>query len=225
VSASVSPSPEPTPPVIERPLGIVQPIAVAGRRRFLPADAPFDEVLTSARAGFPQAFERLFSQLSRPLAAYFRSQGAADPAGSTNDVLLRVFRGIDRFEGDESQFRAWVFTIARNSLVDERRRARRRVTTTPMDPPDELLPEEPASEHGALARLGTRRAVEVIESLAPDQREVLLLRIVGDLTVDQVAAIVGKRPGAVKALQRRGLAAIRRRLGADTDAVAGGEPL
>lgn len=204
----------------ERGLGVVQPISMAARRRgrALSADAPFEEVLTSAKAGFPSAFELLFAQLGKPLAAYFRSQGAADPSGSANDVLLRVFQGIGRFDGDESQFRAWVFTIARNSLVDERRKARRRVTTTSVEPSEEQLPEEPDSEQGALARLGTREAVEVIESLVPDQREVLLLRIVGDLTVEQVATVVGKRPGAVKALQRRGLAAIRRKM------TAAGEP-
>jgi RNA polymerase sigma-70 factor (ECF subfamily) len=199
---------------VGRRAGVVQPISVANRRRgrVLAADAPFAEVLTSAKAGFPSAFELLFRQLSRPLAAYFRSQGASDPAGSVNDVLLRVFRGVDRFEGDEAGFRAWVFTIARNSLVDERRKARRRVTVTPMEPAEELLPEEPASEQRALTRLGTRDVVDAIDSLVPDQREVLLLRILGDLTVDQVAAVLGKRPGAVKALQRRGLAALRRRL-------------
>src|SRR5689334_16318692 len=89
-------------------LARVQPISAATRRRerALAPDAPFEEVLTSARAGFPAAFELLFARLAGPLAAYFRSQGAADPAGSTNDVLLRVFRGLDRFNGDENGFRA-----------------------------------------------------------------------------------------------------------------------
>ena len=196
-----------------RGLGVVAPIASARRRtRGLPADAPFEEVLTSAKAGFPSAFEVIFNRLARPLAAYFRTQGASDPAGSTNDVLLRVFRGIDRFEGDEGQFRAWVFTIGRNILVDERRRARRRVTTTAIEPIDDSRAAQPDSEQGALARLGSQDAVEAIRTLVPDQREVLLLRIVGDLTIEQVATVVGKRPGAVKALQRRGLAALRRRI-------------
>jgi RNA polymerase sigma factor (sigma-70 family) len=209
-----SPSPAGSAPqAVERGMGVVAPIASARRRtRGLPADAPFPEVLTSAKSGFPSAFEVLFNRLARPLAAYFRAQGAADPAGSTNDVLLRVFKGIGRFEGDEGRFRAWVFTIARNILVDERRRARRRVATTTIEPFDDQAAPHPDSEQGALARLGTREAVEVILGLVPDQREVLLLRIVGDLTVEQVAAVVGKRPGAVKALQRRGLATLRRRM-------------
>ncbi len=207
--------------VVQRAPGTVQPISLAARRRGRPllASAPFDEVLTSAKAGFPSAFEHLFSTLSKPLAAYFRSQGAADPAGSTNDVLARVFRGLERFQGDQDQFRAWVFTIARNSLIDERRRTRRRVALLANEPSEGQLPEEPDAEMDALNRLANRDAVKVIQSLVPDQREVLLLRIVGDLTVDQVANVVGKRPGAVKALQRRGLAALRRKM------MAGAVPL
>ena len=52
----------------------------------------------------------------------------------------------------------------------------------------------------------------MLGTLSEDQREVLLLRVVGDLSIEEVAKAIGKRPGAVKALQRRGLAAIRREL-------------
>ena len=52
----------------------------------------------------------------------------------------------------------------------------------------------------------------MLGTLSEDQRAVLLLRVVGDLSIEEVAKAVGKRPGAVKALQRRGLAAIRREL-------------
>jgi RNA polymerase sigma-70 factor (ECF subfamily) len=63
-----------------------------------------------------------------------------------------------------------------------------------------------------MARLSEARIAQVIERLAPAQRDVLLLRILGGLTIDEIAEAVGKRPGAVKALQRRGLAALRREL-------------
>jgi len=52
----------------------------------------------------------------------------------------------------------------------------------------------------------------LVGRLSPDQQSVLLLRIVGDLTVEEVARVVGKRRGAVKALQRRGLVALEREL-------------
>jgi RNA polymerase sigma-70 factor (ECF subfamily) len=192
---------------------VVQPISLAGRRPRSHADkVPFDEVITSAQAGFSWAYEHLFNQFARPLTAFFRAQSAVDPSGSANDVLLRVFQNLGRFSGNESQFRAWVFTIARNRLIDEHRRSRRRVTTQPLDHGFDGPAAGPDSEEQALGILGSRRAVEVIDGLVPDQREVLMLRIVGDLTIEQIAEIVGKRPGAVKALQRRGLAAIRRSL-------------
>jgi DNA-directed RNA polymerase specialized sigma24 family protein len=53
----------------------------------------------------------------------------------------------------------------------------------------------------------------VLEAISEDQRAVLLLRVIGDLSIEDVAKAVGKRPGAVKALQRRGLAAVKRELG------------
>lgn len=59
--------------------------------------------------------------------------------------------------------------------------------------------------HGAAAE----RVRRIIEQLAPDQRDVLLLRVLGELTVEEVATVIGKSPGAVKALQRRGLAAVK----------------
>lgn len=192
---------------------VVRPISDGVRRwRRGRADASFDEVLTSARAGFPWAFEHLFRALGRPLVGYFRAQGVADPDGSANDVLLRAFGRIDSFEGNEAQFRAWVFTIARNCLIDERRRNGRRVETQPLENSHERMVVVAGSDERAIATLGHQRVTELIDALVPDQREVLFLRIIGDLTIEQIAEVVGKRPGAVKALQRRGLAAIRRNL-------------
>jgi DNA-directed RNA polymerase specialized sigma24 family protein len=72
----------------------------------------------------------------------------------------------------------------------------------------------PSAETEALAALGTERVRALLDGLSPDQRDVLLLRLLGDLTVEQAAGVLGKRPGAVKALQRRGLAAVSRALAA-----------
>ncbi len=56
------------------------------------------------------------------------------------------------------------------------------------------------------------RVERILEGLSEDQRAVLLLRFVGDMSIEDIARTIGKRPGAVKALQRRGLAAVRRQL-------------
>jgi RNA polymerase sigma-70 factor (ECF subfamily) len=65
----------------------------------------------------------------------------------------------------------------------------------------------------ALARISAERVHEVLAELSEDQRAVLLLRIIGDLSLEQVAEALGKRTGAIKQLQRRGLIAVRKELG------------
>ncbi len=175
----------------------------------------FPSVLAAAQADAPWAYQRLFEWLGRPVAGYLRGQGCDDPDGLANDVFLRAFTNLAAFEGDEERFRSWVFTIAHNLLTDERRRRRRRPTVADRPLADGVSPRSTESE--ALSRLGAERVDALLAALAPDQRDVLLLRIVADLTVEQVAQALGKAPGAVKQLQRRGLATLRRRLSGPED--------
>lgn len=171
----------------------------------------FPGVLDAARAGAPWAFERLYSDLAPPVAGYLRLQGATEPDDVTSEVFLGVFTGLNSFDGTEAQFRSWVFTIAHRKLIDERRRlARRR-----WSPAGDLVDFDQTGgdvELDALDVLGSQRIIGLCGNLSADQREVLILRVVGDLTVDQVASIVGKSCGAVKALQRRALSSLRQQL-------------
>lgn len=162
----------------------------------------FDSVLAAARAGADWAWERIYADLSGPVVGYLRAHGAADPDDLTGEVFLQVVRDLHRFRGDERDFRAWVFTIVHRRLQDERRR-RGRKPTVPMPEGHEITGGDVAED--AITRLDRGRVLEVLAELPPDQRSVLLLRILGDMTIEEIAAAVGKRPGAVKALQRRAL--------------------
>jgi RNA polymerase sigma-70 factor (ECF subfamily) len=185
----------------------------AGRARLAIGEG-FPEVLHAARAGAPWAFERLYVELAPVVGGYLRLQGAAEPDDLTSEAFLGVFGRLASFEGSEQQFRSWVFTIAHRRLIDERRRAARRPTIMTAD--TDLLDRAGGDvEQDALAVLGTARVYDLCSGLSDDQREVLVLRVVGDLTVEQVAAIVDKSVGAVKALQRRALQALRRKLERD----------
>ncbi|MFQ5947329.1 MAG: RNA polymerase sigma factor [Acidimicrobiia bacterium] len=168
----------------------------------------FGSVLRAAQAGSEWAWSRLYHDLAGRVFGYLRTQGAHDPEGLLGDVFLQVARNTPDFEGDERSFRSWVFTIAHHRVIDERRYRSRR----PVDPYDDLsgLGETGDVEQEALDSLTSGRVQELIEQLTPDQRDVLLLRVVGDLTVAQVAGALEKAPGTVKALQRRGLAALQR---------------
>ena len=173
----------------------------------------FDAVLDAARSGAGWAFEPLFQWLAKPVTAYLRGAGIEDPEGSTNDVMLRAFTSLERFSGDEDRFRSWVFTIAHHLVIDERRRMSRRPRPAPLDAagPEPGQPQAPA-ELDALITLGDARVRELLGGLAPDQRDVVLLRIVADLSIEDTAAALGKRPGAVKALQHRAMRSLRNRL-------------
>jgi RNA polymerase sigma factor (sigma-70 family) len=168
----------------------------------------FDALLAGARSGAPWAWDRLYRWLAPAVAGYLRVQSVRDADDLTSEVFLGVVRGIDRFLGDEAQFRSWVFVIAHRRVQDDRRRRVRRPD------PDELVDDGRLvggdTEDDVLRSLAASRVHALCARLAPDQRDVLLLRIVADLTVDDVAAVLGKSRGAVKALQRRGFQALRK---------------
>lgn len=171
----------------------------------------FERTIDAARSGDERAWDVLYRDLTPAVAGYVRSLGAPDPDDLVGEVWLQVARNLGGFDGSYDGFRSWVFVIAHHRVIDERRRRTRR----PADPvgddvADDWAGTAPPAEHDAEKSLGTEAVVALLASLTDEQREVLALRILADLTVDQVAEVVGKRPGAVKALQRRALAALRR---------------
>lgn len=172
----------------------------------------FATLLMAAREGEAWACTEIWLRYSPHVAGYLRARGSREVEDLTSEVFLAVFAGLARFEGDEPQFRSFLFTIAHRRLVDElRARARAGAVESWTEDTDPRLVA--SAEEEALVGRGTAELRKLINELAPDQRNVLLLRIFGDLTVDRVAEVLGKRPGAVKALQRRGLQAVRRRMG------------
>jgi RNA polymerase sigma factor (sigma-70 family) len=189
---------------------------------------PFDDVLAAAQAGAAWAFEVLYRDLSPSVTGYLRLHGAVEPDDLASETFIGVFTGLSGFSGGEDALRAWVFTIAHRRLVDDwRRRSRRpQVAHNPGDL-TELLGGD--VEDDALVGVGTETVHKLCAELPDDQRSVLLMRILADLTVEQVAAAMGRSVGAVKALQRRGLRTLRTRLEQAEEKVGAGaypyEPL
>jgi RNA polymerase sigma-70 factor (ECF subfamily) len=174
--------------------------------------ATFDDVLAAAQAGAAWAFEVLYRDLSPAVTGYLRLHGAPDPDDLASETFLAVFRGLGGFRGDEAALRSWVFTIAHRRLVDEWRRRSRRPQAA--DDAGDLLAGVAGGdvEDDVLTRLGAEAVHRLCAGLPEDQRSVLLLRVLADLTVEQVAAVMGRSVGAVKALQRRGLRRLREEL-------------
>ena len=175
-------------------------------------ESEFSEVLGAAQAGADWAWRRLHGDIAGQLLGYLRSQGAREPEDLLAEVLVQIARNVHAFTGDEKGFRSWVFTVAHSRIIDERRRIRR----NPVDPVEsvaDLLPAQgDVTSSEVIDAIQAEEIRLLIEKLVPGQRDVLLLRILGGLTVAEVAGIMGKSEGAVKALQRRGFLALGKHL-------------
>jgi DNA-directed RNA polymerase specialized sigma24 family protein len=156
-----------------------------------------DALVVDARAGSVPAFTRLWDGLSPLVAGYLRGRGVRAVDEVTNAVFLAAFRGLDRFEGNAAAFRRRLFTIAQHRSVDALRHQPRTTGET-----------RPTG------------ALRLLPGLPTDQRDVLLLRLVGDLSVEDVALVLGRTPEVIRQLHRRAQARLRQ-LATDPDSVTG----
>lgn len=169
---------------------------------------PFDDVLVAAQAGAGWAFEVLYRDLAPAVTGYLRLHGAAEPDDLASETFIGVFTGLAGFRGDQSGLRAWVFTIAHRRLQDDWRRRSRR----PQLADDAAGATDGVGgdvEDDVLCRMGADEVSRLCGGLPADQRSVLLLRILADLTVEQVAQVMDRSTASIKALQRRGLRTLR----------------
>lgn len=178
-----------------------------------PLGESFPAVLIAARQGAEWAWSRLYAGYAPGVLGYVRARGAPDAENLLGEVFLQVVRDLHRFSGDGDAFRGWVFTIAHHRLLDDvRARARRPLTTaTTVGPPPERVVGDVEAE--AVRKMTEDSIRALLATLSDDQAAVLLLRIIGGLTIADVAGVLGKPQGAVKALQRRGLKTLGKKIG------------
>lgn len=172
----------------------------------------FETTLAAARVGSEWAWRNLYRDLAPVVLRYLRARGASEPEDLMGDVFVRVVRKLEQFSGTEDDFRSWVVTIAHHRLIDDARSRVRR----PVDPvTDEVLTAAGRSgdaEREALSRIASNELGRAIKALSPDQQDVVFLRLIAGLSINEVATALGKKPGAVKSLQARAVAALRRNL-------------
>lgn len=180
----------------------------------------FPAVLAAARAGDDVAMGILFRDLHPRLLRYLHGQEARTAEDLAGEVWLAVAHGLRTFDGDAVGFRAWVFSIARRRVADHRRRGIRRAThpVAPEALVDLAGSDDPART--AVGRVSGQAAAELITSLLPaDQAEVILLRVLADLGVDEVAEVMGKTSNWVRVTQHRALRRLAGRLGPRIDVI------
>jgi RNA polymerase sigma-70 factor, ECF subfamily len=165
----------------------------------------FAAVLTAAQDGSEAAFTQLWRDTNPALVRYLRVIAGAAAEDIAADTWVRTLRGLSGFRGDEQAWRAWVFTISRHLVIDERRRTTRKPAVPLSEVPLAALPSSADASDEALERISTRAAMAMVAELPPLQAEVILLRVVAGLDTEAVARLVGRTPGAVRVAAHRGL--------------------
>lgn len=171
--------------------------------------AELDQLAGRAAEGDRAAFEQIYNTLVDDLYAYVRAQcrNATVAEDIVANVFLKAWRSARSYRPGSRTFQSWVFTIARNEVRDYWRASQRTLPMLDMDIPDD---GEPAVIDSNEAKRAVSRAME---SLTDDQRQVVILRYFGNKSHEEIAAIMGKREGAVRALLMRALRQMRKVMG------------
>lgn len=169
----------------------------------------FESVIDAAKAGAPWAWSVLYRKISGPVTGFFRSRGAAHPESAAGDVFFELSRHIQTFDGNEESFSTLVFAVAYRRLFVEdlhpRRNARSALADRVLDRLNSDI-EVVTDETGTNVASSIRAA---FEKMLPEERDVVSLRVVAGLTIDQTAKVIGTSTEMVRATQRKGLARVR----------------
>ena len=169
-----------------------------------------EDLVRRVRANDPHAFDELYSRYSPRVFGYLfqRLNGNAEEAEDlTADVFTRVYEKIDGFQPQGAPLSAWVFRIAHNRLIDSVRRRPRQMQVTLDDAPE--LASGPVFG-GINQQVALDQIKAGLTRLTHEQRQVIVLRFLEGKSLAETAEIVGRNDDAVKKLQARGLASLRR---------------
>ncbi len=171
-------------------------------------------LVTQAQQGDGEAFGRLYDRYVDPVFRYiyYRVGDRALAEDFTSETFLRALRSIGQLSYQGRDVGAWFTTIARNIVFDHSKSARTRLevlTDQPIEPDGPV----PSTETAVLASLTSGQLVAAVNQLGTEQRECVVLRFMQGLSVSETAAVMGKNPGAIKALQHRAVRKLAQLIG------------
>ena len=172
---------------------------------------PVPDVIARARGGDREAFAELYDRHVEAVYRYllYRVREPADAEDLASEVFTRAFANIHRYRWQGKSFLAWLYTIARNAVTDRRRRER---PTVDLDNAYGVAEDGPTAHDRAVHGEALDSLRAAIRRLTMEQQEVIVLRFVENLSSRQVAKVLGKNEGAIRALQFRALGRLRKLL-------------
>jgi RNA polymerase sigma-70 factor, ECF subfamily len=159
-------------------------------------------------------FTAVYRELSPRVLGYLRSHGVDDPEAATDDVFLALHRRFDSVEGGDDGVRTLTFSIAHARLVDYHRAQARRPRQVPFEADED--PRHSASAEDVAIDLVGGGATRLLARLGGDQQQVISLRVIAGLSLEETAQVMDRSVGSIKQLQRRGLESLRSLLARET---------
>ena len=159
---------------------------------------------------FGELYDRYVLQIYRFVYSRVRDQTVAEDV--TQEVFMKALKSVGRYQDTGKPFSAWLYQIAVNSVADRYRAAR---PVEDIDEQRDLAVSGPALEEVAAQRDELRRIWNVVETLPKQQKIAMVLKFQEDMKIEDIAAAMGKTPGAVKLLIHRGVTKVRQTLGPD----------
>lgn len=157
---------------------------------------------------FAELYERYFDRIFRYIALKIGDRHEAEDM--TQQVFLKALKSISSFKWQDVPFSAWLYRIAHNQVVDHLRQKTRRPTTQLEEALEQFSDESDNPQKSTELRIDIENLMQAIKKLTPSQREVIALRFSSELPIAEVARIMGKSEGAVKAMQHSAVLALRR---------------
>lgn len=168
-------------------------------------------LIARARRGSPEATSALYGRYYQSIYRYFyyRSGDPQTAEDLTADVFLKMVEAIPGYRIEATPFHAWLFQIARNLAIDHFRRN----SAHPVAPIHENMDNPAPDVESTLdTHLTSRKLAEALAQIDDNQRDVLLMRFIEGMPISEAAHVLHKTEDAIKALQRRGLTALRQLL-------------
>lgn len=159
-----------------------------------------------AKQGDANAFGQIFDRFQPEIVRYLthRTSNAEVAEDLAQQVFLKAWQAIPRYEHRGAPFRAWLYRMAHNQMVDHFRA--RRIT---VDVADIELPQEPEAENFVLRQELHAELKVALERLSEDHRQVLVLRFLMEKSAREIGDIMGRKEVTVRGLQMRALQALR----------------
>ena len=170
------------------------------------------QLVLQAQDGNTEAFGQLYDAYMERIYrfVYFRVEDQQTAEDITSQVFLKAWSNLDRFSFNRTPYLAWLYTIAHNAVIDH---YRTRKVTTALDDVQLSQPDHSEAVENDIDLTAEMQSVKTaLQTLTDDQQKVLTLKFIEGMSNNEIAHQLGKREGAIRALQMRGLQALAKQL-------------